>query len=95
MILPGTIALRFETRKTCSGRLAVRIRAVLVAAVVDLGPLGIFAEIRTGQKDRRIFARRHEAETIAVDIRELIPLAWLESPAGSRLCAPPSPLRAA
>lgn len=95
MIAPGTVALRFETRKTCSGRLALHCYAVFVAAVIDLGPLGIFAAIRTGRRDRRVFARHHEAEIEAVDARELLSLAWLESLAGSRLCAPPSPKRAA
>lgn len=95
MIAPGTVALRFETRKTLSGRRAVRCYAVLVAAVIDLGPLGMFAQIREGRQDRRVFARRHEAEPATVDLRELLPLAWLESLTGSRLCVPPSPKRAA
>lgn len=95
MIAPGSFALRFETRKTLSGRPAVRCYAVLVYSVIDLGPLGLFASIREGRNDRRFFGRKHEAEPVTVDARELLPLAWLESLAGSRLCVPPSPKRAA
>jgi len=95
MIAPGSVALLFQARRTPAGRLALRCRAVFVQAVIDLGPLGIFAEVRTGEHDSRVFAHRYEADTLAVDVRELLSLAWLESLAGSRLCVPPPPKRAA
>ena len=95
MISPGTVALRFETRQTPAGRLAVKVRAVFVEKILDLGAVGQFALVKTGERDRRFFARKHEADSEAVDLRELLPLAWLESLAGSRLCAPPIPKRAA
>ena len=95
MISQGSIALRFETRRTSAGNMAIRCRAVLVLAVRELGALGTFALIQTGQRDRRYFAGHHEAEPEAIDVRELLPVDALEKLSASRANVPAQKIRAA
>ena len=95
MIRPDSVALRFETRPTATGRAGLRCRAVLVLAVRDLGALGCFALVATGEADKRFFARHHEAEAEAVDVRELISIDAFEKISAGPAVVPHFQTRAA
>jgi hypothetical protein len=79
MFTPGQIALRFKLRKRCGLKPRVRVGAVQILRVEDLGALGVIAEVRSADRDRRFAVEKIEQETEFLNVKELIPLSWLEN----------------
>lgn len=81
MIAPNSIAFRLEKcRRRSPEAPGCRLRAVLVKQVEHLGAMGSFALVDEIRRDtRRPWTQAHRAEPVVCDVRELLPLSYLEN----------------
>jgi len=81
MIQPNSIAFRLEKcRRRSPDAPGCRLRAVLVTQVERAGRLGTFALVDELRRDhRRPWTQAHRADAVVCDVRELLPISYLEN----------------